>query len=189
MAEAPEEQLTALRGLDRGESHSYLPRVSDASFPMAMRGYDRAAVDEYIAEVSRIVAELETRQSSESVIKRALHEVGEQTSSILQKAHDTAEEITRKSRAQSDDRLQAAEREAAALRREADELMRRTEEGTQALLAERREIVEEVRKLADELLGVADDAVERMQDTEAPEAAEGSQEDPEAEDTVEEQPS
>jgi DivIVA domain-containing protein len=34
--------------------------VADADFPLALRGYDRDAVDRYVAEVSELVAELES---------------------------------------------------------------------------------------------------------------------------------
>src|SRR5881398_1205215 len=68
-------------------------RVREVQFPLALRGYDRAAVDSHLAEIAQLVAELEATQLRESVVQRALDEVGEQTSGILQHAHETAEEI------------------------------------------------------------------------------------------------
>jgi DivIVA domain-containing protein len=68
-------------------------RVREVQFPLVLRGYDRAAVDAHLAEVAQLVAELEATQLRENVVQRALDEVGEQTSGILQHAHDTAEEI------------------------------------------------------------------------------------------------
>ena len=82
-----------------------------------MRGYDRHAVDEFVAELTQLVHELEGRQLREKVVQRALDELGEQTASILQHAHETADELTARSRAQAEARLQRAEREAELLRR------------------------------------------------------------------------
>jgi cell division initiation protein len=163
-SEAVERVTRRIRGRSQ---ESFVRRLSGVSFPAAMRGYDRAAVDSYVEEVTRIVAELEARQSSETVIKKALDEVGEHTSAILQKAHDSAEEIARRSRVQADDRLQRAEREAEEVQRQIDDWLRQSQQDTEALLAERRRILDEMRRLAEELLGVADDSLERLEELEA----------------------
>jgi cell division initiation protein len=163
-SEAVEHVTRRIRGRSQ---ESFVRRLSEVSFPAAMRGYDRAAVDSYVEEVTRIVAELEARQSSEAVIKKALDEVGEHTSAILQKAHDSAEEIARRSRVQADDRLQRAEREAEEVQRQIDDWLRQSQHDTEALLAERRRILDEMRRLAEELLGVADDSLERLEELEA----------------------
>jgi cell division initiation protein len=165
------------RARGRVTHDTFVRRLSDVSFPAAMRGYDRAAVDAYVEEVTRIVAELEARQSSEAVIKRALDEVGEHTSAILQKAHEAADEIARNSRVQADDRLQRAEREAADVQRQIDDWLLQSQKETETLLAERRRILDEMRRLAEELLAVADDSLERLEELEErvsaePEAAE-----------------
>jgi hypothetical protein len=75
-----------------------------------MRGYDRGAVDDYVSRVNRLLAELQITAAPESAIRHALDEVAEETRGILERAHETAEEITRRSRSQADDRLQLAER-------------------------------------------------------------------------------
>src|ERR1044072_7835381 len=75
-------------------------------FPLVLRGYDRAAVDAYVETMTRLVRDLEATQLRENVVQRALDEVGEQTASILQRAHETAEEITARSRAKAEGRLQ-----------------------------------------------------------------------------------
>jgi hypothetical protein len=69
-----------------------------ADFPVALRGYDRVAVDAYVKQTSRLVAELQATRSPEAAVRRALERVGEQISGILQRAHETAEEITAQSR-------------------------------------------------------------------------------------------
>jgi DivIVA domain-containing protein len=94
--------------------------VRSVSFPMAMRGYDRAAVDAYVERVHRLIAELEISRSPESAVKHAVAQVSEETRGILERAHDTAEEIAARSRAKADDRLQQAEREAAEIKAAAE---------------------------------------------------------------------
>ena len=151
--------------------------VRDVSFPIAFRGYERGAVDAYVAKVSQLVAELEATQLREGVVQRALEEVGEQTSGILQHAHDTAEEIASASRSQAEGRLQRAKREAAAIREEAERYAQEVRGDTARLSEERLRLIEEIRHFADEVLGVADDALERLPDpgaaANAPEDAEG----------------
>src|SRR5438128_6191474 len=92
-----------------------LAGVRDVSFPIVMRGYDRAAVDAYVTRVNRIIAELQVSRSPQSAIRHALDQVSEETRGILERAHETADDIAARSRAQADDRISAAEREAQAL--------------------------------------------------------------------------
>jgi hypothetical protein len=142
-------------------------RVRPTRFDIVLRGYDRNAVDKYVADVAKIVAELETTQLRENVVQRALDEVGEQTSSILQRAHQTAEEIETRSRSQAEGRLQRAEREAELLRRDAERYAHELAAETQRLWEDRIRLIEDMRQLADEVLGVADDALERLPEPEA----------------------
>ena len=137
-------------------------RLRGASFPLAVRGYDRRAVDEFLEEVHALVADLETRQTREGVVQKALDELGEETAGILQRAHETADEITSRSRAQADGRLQRAEREAEIVRREADEYAEKVIVDTRLLWEERQRLIEDIRQLADEVLATADDAAERV---------------------------
>src|SRR3712207_3107843 len=106
MAEAPRQPARRRRSRQR----SAVDRARDVSFPIALRGYDREAVERYVADVAQLVAELEATQSREGVVQRALDEIGEQTSGILQRAHETAEEIIARSRSQAEGRMQRAER-------------------------------------------------------------------------------
>jgi DivIVA domain-containing protein len=137
-------------------------RLGEVTFPLAVRGYDRRAVDEFLDQVRALVADLESRQTREGVVQKALDELGEETAGILQRAHETADEITARSRAQADGRLQRAEREAELVRREADEYAEKVVVDTRLLWEERQRLIEDVRQLADEVLGMADDAMERV---------------------------
>src|SRR5215218_7960460 len=106
----PSSRLTA------GERNVIAQKARDVDFPVAMRGYERGAVDRYVQQVNRLIAELEMSGSPESAVRHALEEVSEETHDLLQRAHETAEEITARSRSRSDERLQQAEREADAVR-------------------------------------------------------------------------
>lgn len=137
-------------------------RVRQADFPVVLRGYDRAAVDAYVAEVAQLVAELEATQLPETVVQRALDEVGGETSAILKRAHEAGAEITSRSRSQAESRLQRAEREAELTRKETEDQVRRLEDDIQNVWQERQRLIEDIRTLADDVLALADDAMERM---------------------------
>jgi len=137
--------------------------VRDANFPLAVRGYDRRAVDEYVERITELVDDLETRQLRENVVQRALDQVGEETAGILRRAHETADELAARSRAQAEGRIQRAEREAEIIRGEADKYAQQIVVDTRRLWEERQRLIEDVRRLADEVLATADDAMERVQ--------------------------
>jgi DivIVA domain-containing protein len=146
-----------------GRPASAADRIREIAFPVvAMRGYDRRAVDEFVEQMVELVSELEGRQSREAVVQRALDEVGEETAGILQRAHETADEIAARSRAQAEGRLQRAEREADIMRRDADTYAEQVVVDTRLLWEERQRLIEDVRQLADEVLATADDAMERV---------------------------
>lgn len=145
------------------QGRSTADRIRSKSFPAGLRGYDRAAVDAWLVEVADLVERLEEQPPPrDTAVKRALDEVGQETAAILQRAHDAAEEIEARSRAQADGRLQRAEREAEQLLAEAEERAARLEADTRRLWEHRTRLLEEMRQLADEVLGVADDAIERL---------------------------
>jgi DivIVA domain-containing protein len=122
--------------------------VREIDFPIALRGYDRAAVDRYVQKVNRLIAELELSASPESAVRHALEEVSEETSGLLQRAYETAEEITARSRAKADDRIQQAEQEAKNVRSAAAHEAQETRE---TALRETRELREAAERDAHEL--------------------------------------
>ena len=115
--------------------------LRDVRFSVAMRGYDREGVDEYVNRVNRVIAELQITAAPEAAIRHALEEVTEETKGILERAHETADEITRRSRSQADDRLQRAEREA-------EELSATSEAESRKLRAEAAQEARDVREAA-----------------------------------------
>jgi DivIVA domain-containing protein len=143
-------------------SRSATERIANREFPLSVRGYDRHAVDEFVKEVVQLVSELEGRQTRESVVQRALDEIGEETASILQRAHETADEIAARSRAQAEGRIQRAEREAEMLRQQADAYSEQVVVDTRLIWQERQRLIQDIRQLADEVLATAEDATERV---------------------------
>ena len=72
------------------------PEAQDnGRFPMAAFGYNRAAVDEHLAELERELTDLRAQRTPRPSITEELERIGEQTASILVVAHDQANETTR----------------------------------------------------------------------------------------------
>ncbi len=136
--------------------------IVDADFPTALRGYDRVAVDEYVRQTRRLVAELQATRSPEAAVRRALERVGEQISGILQRAHETAEQITAQSRSEAEDRLQQARIEAAQVAEDAEERVKDLDADTDRIWLERQRIVADAEDLAGQLLALAKTAAERF---------------------------
>jgi cell division septum initiation protein DivIVA len=139
-----------------------------ADFPVALRGYDRMAVDAYVKQISQLVAELHATRSPEAAVRRALERVGEQISGILQRAHDTAGQITAQSRSEAEDRLEQARQEAAQITADAQQRVKDLDADTDRIWAERHRIVSDTRELAGQLVGLADTAAERFPPAEEP---------------------
>ncbi|HWK16889.1 MAG TPA: hypothetical protein VNR66_05485 [Solirubrobacteraceae bacterium] len=140
--------------------------AAQADFPVVMRGYDRGMVDAYVERTTRLVAELQSTRSPEAAVRRALERVGEEVSGILQRAHETAERITSQSRAEAEERLQVARREAAEFTAGAEVRVKDLDAETDRIWAERRRIVDDVHELAGKLTGLAESAIERFPEAE-----------------------
>jgi DivIVA domain-containing protein len=144
--------------------------IRDVSFPTAVRGYDRNAVEAYVRRVNRVIAELEMSRSPQSAVRRALERVGEQTSGILQRARETAEEITASAREEAEQVTARAKAEAAELvvntSAEADRTRAEAEEVLAKARAEASQILADARDGGDKILAQArDEATERRQQT------------------------
>jgi hypothetical protein len=159
--EAGEEQseTPSLReeGVALAEFQARVPTAfRQVSFPGAARGYERRAVDSYVSQVNRLIAELEVGRSPQAAVRHALERVGEQTKSLLQQARETAEEITGTAR-------EEAEGEVARAKTEAEEILA----GAHTAEAEAEEILTKAKvDAADTLKGVraeADDTRARAQ--------------------------
>ena len=95
-ADRPARRFPSSR-VSRAERDRMLKEARGKKFAVAVRGYDRGAVDRYVEQVNRLLAELEISSSPEAAVRHALDEVSEETRELLQRAHQTAEEITARS--------------------------------------------------------------------------------------------
>ncbi len=138
----------------------------EAEFPTAMRGYDRHAVDDYVEQMTRLVAELHATRSPEAAVRRALERVGDQITGVLQRAHETAEKITAQSRMEAEDRLERARREGLTMIEAAERRVRELDADADRVWAERARIVADAEALSGQLLAVARDAAARFPDEE-----------------------
>jgi DivIVA domain-containing protein len=138
--------------------------LAPAEFPTAMRGYDREAVDEYVRYTERLVAELQAVRSPESAVRRALVRAGSQISGVLRRAHETAAEITAKSRSEAEDRLERARAEADELIDTAERRVRDLDADTDRIWLDRQRIMADAEDLSNQLLGLARQAGERFPD-------------------------
>ena len=139
-----------------------LAALRQPEFPLAMRGYDRAAVDAYVARVTQAIADLQVGRSPQSAIRHALDQVSEETRSILQRAHDTADEITSRSQAQAAERLARAEQEARAAIEAAETRVRVLDADADDVWRERKRLIDDVNRVSAELAELADAAGRRF---------------------------
>lgn len=139
-----------------------VPEVADVEFPIALRGYDRLAVDAYVKRTTQLVAELQSTHSPEAAVRRALERVGEEVSGILQRAHEAAAQITAQSRSEAEDRLELARQEAAQITSGARQRIKDLDAEVDRIWAERQRIVEDTQDLAKQLLALSEAAADRF---------------------------
>ncbi|HYZ18746.1 MAG TPA: DivIVA domain-containing protein [Gaiellaceae bacterium] len=130
-----------------GEGPSERPdraaEIRDVSFPISVRGYDRDAVDAYVSRVQGVVAELEATRSPQAVIRHALADIGERTKGVLERAGETAEDITLAAR-------EDAEASVARAEGKAKELLAKAKAEAEATVAQAQKEAREHRQQTDE---------------------------------------
>jgi DivIVA domain-containing protein len=146
---------------------------NEPEFRMVVRGYDRFEVDSYIDQLRRELIEAEEHRSPSSAVRRALEQVGDEVAGILQRAHETASEVTDSARREAEERLESSRRVAderiteaklgaTALTAQAEAKIRELDIDTDRIWAERDRIVTDARDLARQLTALADAAAERF---------------------------
>jgi DivIVA domain-containing protein len=148
-----------------------IANLRDVRFSAAMRGYDREEVDEYVTHVNQVLAELQITAAPESAIRHALEQVTDETKGLLERAHETADEITRRSRSQADDRIQGATQEAEQLREASeqeahqlrDDAAHEAREVREAAAQEAREVREAAQREAREIREAAEARVRELE--------------------------
>jgi DivIVA domain-containing protein len=99
----------------REPRHHVPADLLNVSFPVAMRGYDRDAVEAYVKRVNRVIAELKVSASPRAAVTHALEQTEQQVSGLLQRARDTGEEIVASARKEAEEIVSAAKADAAEL--------------------------------------------------------------------------
>jgi DivIVA domain-containing protein len=139
-----------------GELQYYVPQdILDVSFPVAVRGYDRRAVDAYIKRVNRVIAELKVRGSPPAAVRHALEQAEDKVQGLLQAAREAAEEITASAQQEADAAIAGAKAEAA-------ELTVNTSAEADRVKAEAEEFVANARREADETVAKAKSEADGM---------------------------
>src|SRR2546426_12217775 len=78
-----------------GELRHYVPQeILDVSFPVSVRGYNRRAVDAYVKQVNRVIAELKVSASPPAAVRHALEQAEEKVQGLLHAAREAADELT-----------------------------------------------------------------------------------------------
>lgn len=88
------------------------PELRTAAFPVAVRGYDRGAVDAYVTRVNRLIAELEATRSPQSAVENALRRTEDERSDILKEAYALGGEVTTAARREAHEMIAGAKGEA-----------------------------------------------------------------------------
>jgi DivIVA domain-containing protein len=168
---------------ERPEMGQAPAEIRDVSFPITVRGYDRRAVDDYVKQANRLIAELEVSRSPQTAVRRALDRVGEQTSDILKRAGETAEEIVADARTEADETIASAKSDGEKIKADAssqaDETIanarsemeettaRANAEAEQVLVRSRVEAANHLQRVQDEVKALQDSAEKRLHELEA----------------------
>jgi DivIVA domain-containing protein len=139
-----------------GELRHYVPaEILNVSFPAAVRGYDRRAVDAHVKRVNRLIAEIKISASPRAAVRHALEQTEEQVSGLLERARQTADEIMTSAhreaeteadgiRAKAAELLVNANAEADATKTEAEKLLADSKTEAQTVLANTRAEAEDI---------------------------------------------
>jgi hypothetical protein len=133
-----------------------------APFPAAEDGYDRAAVDRYIAGLEQQLAEHRSVAPADADVDGEIARIGEQTSAILLAAHDQAQEITRRAQTQADRLLAEAASRAMTITEQSDRRLRELDVETESVWRERTQLLDDVRHAAAALSSIAEESAARF---------------------------
>jgi DivIVA domain-containing protein len=171
-------------GQDGFDLKYYVPQdLLDVSFPVAVRGYERSAVDAYIQRINRVIAELKVRSSPPAAVRHAVEEAEGTVQGLLQAAREAAEQITASAQREAEEHTASAKAEAAKLtvdtsadadrvKAEASQVMadakRDADESRASAKAEAENIVARAQAEADERLQrFEEEMTQRREDAEA----------------------
>jgi cell division septum initiation protein DivIVA len=125
-------------------------------------GYNRAIVDEHIAELERELDDLRQQRPAPMSINEEIERIGEQTASILVVAHDQARETTRLAQEQADRCIADAAANAVTITEQAKQRLRQLDNETDSVWRERRRLIDDVQRTGDALISLASEGMERF---------------------------
>ena len=168
-------------------------QIRDASFPQAMRGYDREAVHAFLERVADWLERTGQATETSPELTSEIEKVGERTTGILAAAEEAAAKIRRETKEYADGLRASAEEESRSTKlnaaQKADELIAEAEEKAERIIDEailrrrrlnqavttlierRDEIADETRDLAERLLEAVEEFRERDSAADAEEDA------------------
>jgi DivIVA domain-containing protein len=144
------------------ELREHVPaEIRNPTFAVAVRGYDRGAVEAYVKRVNRVIAELEVSRTPQAAVRHALDRVGQQTIAVLQEARESADRLMAAAREEADEGRARAKEEAAKLVVNASAEADRTKAESEQLLASTREKASQI------LDAARTEAAQKLKETEA----------------------
>lgn len=134
-------------------------------FPVVRRGYDRDAVDAYVADLERELgaldhelAQLRGQGAPTREVESEIKRIGEQTSAVLMAAHEQREEILSAARSEAERCVADATATARSLTEQSEGRLRALEAQNAAARGERGRLLADIRRISTALAEVADSA-------------------------------
>jgi DivIVA domain-containing protein len=143
-------------------------------FRLAWRGYERAAVDEYVAQLERDLSAYQAQSRSRRSVTEEIERIGDETTAILQVAHEQAEAVTRRAQAEADRCVAEARSHASEITDDAKRHLQSLDSETDSVWRERARLIADVNTLSESLSSLARDAADRF----PPEVEDGQQSPP-----------
>jgi DivIVA domain-containing protein len=143
-----------------GDLRHYVPAdLLDVSFPVAVRGYERGAVDSYIRRINRAIAELKVSASPTAAVRHAVDQAERKVEGLLQSAREAAEQITTSAREEAEENADHLKAEAVKFvvdtNAEADRLKAEAAEVTAKATADAEATLAQAKAEASEILAAA----------------------------------
>jgi DivIVA domain-containing protein len=123
----------------------YVPtELLNVSFPGAVRGYDRGAVDAYVKRVNRVIAEVKVSASPRAAVRHALRQTEQEVSGLLERARETADQVTTSAFREAETEADGIKAKAEATKAEAEKLLADSKAEADTLLAKAKAEAEDI---------------------------------------------
>jgi len=144
MEQDPEQEQDQERPF--ADFRDYVPtELLNVTFPAAVRGYERGAVDAYVKRVNRVIAEVKVSASPRAAVRHALRQTEQEVAGLLERARETADQVTTSA-------LRDAETEAEGIRAKAAELLVNANAEAEATKAEAEKLLADTKAEAEAVL-------------------------------------